>query len=460
MSGCWERKEACAFVKKKHKLKKYLLLQMEYPSHRLILCASSDVFQCMLMNPSWTESRETKVILKETQACANCFEDFLKYFYTGKIQLDFTKIIPLVSLADKYNVCDLLKLGLNFMARNVSIAAKRHQLITWYQFAADSGRHELAENAAKFIKANFEKVSQTVDFGSLAFEQLMKLVQTSDIVVQDEMTFFQCIYRWIQLQRQEMEKAGEESTDLVIDHYVQSILPHIRFPMMTPSQLAHLLLNPLSVSHMSLLVERLRIAVAYHEDKLEEYPEVKAIDPRFFTPRLYTIEKYCASISVDHFHNLQYYHCRSLVFSTQRSTQEKSLETDEALDWVVDVYPKGVWFQRCMTVYRPSGLELPERILKTVRVAISTASEEELRVRIGLLVVGLQDGFEHIRKVACRNYIFSVGDQILNFDDLVDYDDLDNRKTKSNFLSGSLSRDSFKLHVVIVPLTKLSTLQL
>ena len=51
----------------------------EYPSHRLILCASSDVFQCMLMNPSWTESRENRVELKESSACANCFEDFLRY---------------------------------------------------------------------------------------------------------------------------------------------------------------------------------------------------------------------------------------------------------------------------------------------------------------------------------------------------------------------------------------------
>ena len=53
---------------------------------------------------------------------------FFRYFYTGKIQLDFTKIIPLVSLADKYNVCDLLKLGLDFMERNVAVAAKRHQV--------------------------------------------------------------------------------------------------------------------------------------------------------------------------------------------------------------------------------------------------------------------------------------------------------------------------------------------
>jgi hypothetical protein len=37
----------------------------------------------------------------------------------------------LVSLADKYNVKDLLKLGLDFMSRNVSTACKKNQIVAW-----------------------------------------------------------------------------------------------------------------------------------------------------------------------------------------------------------------------------------------------------------------------------------------------------------------------------------------
>ena len=39
------------------------VFQVEYPSHRLILCASSDVFQVMLMNSNWSSSRTAKVVL-------------------------------------------------------------------------------------------------------------------------------------------------------------------------------------------------------------------------------------------------------------------------------------------------------------------------------------------------------------------------------------------------------------
>ena len=44
-----------------------------------------------------------------------------------------------------------------------------------------------------------------------------------------------------------------------------------RFPMMTPAQLADLLLNPLAQSHMELLVENIRIAMAYHKNQVSFY---------------------------------------------------------------------------------------------------------------------------------------------------------------------------------------------
>ena len=69
----------------------------------------------MLMNPNWNESRENRIVLGETPSCEAVFEDFLKYLYTGKIALDFATVIPIVSLADKYNVTDLLRIGMIFL---------------------------------------------------------------------------------------------------------------------------------------------------------------------------------------------------------------------------------------------------------------------------------------------------------------------------------------------------------
>ena len=111
----------------------------EYPSHKLILCASSDVFQIMLHGDSWSESSQKRINLHETPSCEAVFEDFLKYLYTGKIHLDFATVVPIVSLADKYNVKDLLKLGLDFMKRNISTACKKNQVVSWFQLTLASG---------------------------------------------------------------------------------------------------------------------------------------------------------------------------------------------------------------------------------------------------------------------------------------------------------------------------------
>jgi hypothetical protein len=102
--------------------------------------------------------------------------------------------------------------------------------------------------------------------------------------------------------------------------------------------------------------------------------------------------------------------------------------------------------------------QVPERVLRTVRVAVTTKEAlEEIRVKIGILVIGNQDSFEHIRCVRTRNYIFSPNDQIVNFDDLVDHDDLIMQKPRSCFLSGE-TRESFKILVTITPMSKYSSL--
>ena len=82
------------------------------------------------------------------------------------------------------------------------------------------------------------------------------------------MTLFTCMYRWLEEKKKLMVELGEENIELHLDHFITELLPKIRFPMMTPAQLADLLLNPLSQTHTELLVERIRMAMCYHKNQL------------------------------------------------------------------------------------------------------------------------------------------------------------------------------------------------
>jgi hypothetical protein len=80
---------------------------------------------------------------------------------------------------------------------------------------------------------------------------------------------------------------------------------------------------------------------------------------------------------------------------------------------------------------------------------------------VGILIHGVQDGVEHIRTVIERNHHFGETDNVLNFDDLLSFDELNNPPggmsaggTSSPYLVGH-NRDVLKLRIVIAPLSGL-----
>lgn len=58
----------------------------------------------MLMNSTWSDSHQEVIELQEVPQCIEVFPVFLQYFYTGVITLEQTNIMPMLVLADKYNV--------------------------------------------------------------------------------------------------------------------------------------------------------------------------------------------------------------------------------------------------------------------------------------------------------------------------------------------------------------------
>lgn len=70
-----------------------------YPAHRVILCASSEVFQVMLMNPEWNECKKSVIELKEDPPCSDVFPQFLKYLYVGQIRISLQTVMPMLAVS-------------------------------------------------------------------------------------------------------------------------------------------------------------------------------------------------------------------------------------------------------------------------------------------------------------------------------------------------------------------------
>ncbi|KPJ16331.1 Peptidyl-prolyl cis-trans isomerase FKBP5 [Papilio machaon] len=109
-----------------------------------------------------------------------------------------------------------------------------------------------------------------------------------------------------------------------------------------------------------------------------------------FTPRLYTEDTWGSVLAVDNFHSLPCYHMRTFIFSTRPALADIA-HTDRMMEWTVDLYPKGVWFRKSMLIAWSGTYDVPEAVLRTVRIAITCLSvtapdpyrpEPDVRVKV------------------------------------------------------------------------------
>ncbi|KAE8751315.1 hypothetical protein FOCC_FOCC001886 [Frankliniella occidentalis] len=434
----------------------------EYPAHRLILCASSEVFRIMLMSPQWSECKESRIVLGETPACAEVFDRFLQYFYTGHICVDSQTVMPILTLADKYNIKDLTNVCQNYMYEHVQYAATTNQLVAWHQYTQACGHIKVAKKCQDFIKWNLQLIAQTPDFGNFEPEILISILEQDDIVILDEMTLLEYVVRWINHQRDALfAEAGyimdEEGASVCIcdidiktlsevnsqiKDLVCRVITHIRFPMMSPTQLASLLIQPIVQEFKEFFVQRMAIGMSYHADQKERVEDVCVHDEAgisLFTPRLYTSECWSMLLPIENYSHLPPYQLRSHVFSSHTALADH--KGHKTCEWAVDIYPKGVWFQKFYSIVWQGMEEVPEVVLRTVRVSITckeppSEPEGEMRVKVGILVHGVMDGVEHIMRTVVRTHRFDVENKVLNLDDVVSFD-------KLNRDIASLSRESY-----------------
>ncbi|XP_051157038.1 BTB/POZ domain-containing protein 17 isoform X2 [Leptopilina boulardi] len=438
---------------------------VEYPAHRLILCASSDVFQVMLMSPQWTESQESRVTLQETPQCVPIFSEFLRYFYTGQIRISNEIVLPILSLADKYNVKDLIKLCLDYMENHIALAATHGTLVSWLQYTLNCGHHDITQAFQNFIKWNLELVAKTTDFGNFELDILIALLHQSSLVVKDEMTLYKCLESWLDHQANRLRcQMPINELELTLKQLVMAVMSPVRFPMMSPRQLADLLLSPLTQKYKEFFVERMAIGMSFHSGQNERVREVIKTEEDgclLFEPRLYTVDTCSSLLTIENFHSLRSYHTRTLVFSSHSYLAEYA--GDQTCEWVVDIYPKGVWFKKFFLIVWQGTVEMPEHVIRSVRLSLTCKeppanSDSDKRVKIGVLIYGLQDGVEHIARVMETIHRFNKNDRVLNLDDLLPFEELNPQQNGgmnsdnavSSFLVGP-NKDMLKLHIVISP---------
>lgn len=433
-----------------------------YPAHRVILCASSEVFQVMLMNPEWNEWSETMIELKEDPVCYPVFPSFLEYLYKGQIKISLDTCMPILSLADKYNIKDLVQLCSDYMNKHFAVAAKHGCFVGWLSYGWLQPFHRnLAEELLKFLKWNLKIVAETSEFLDLDINILLMLLQQNDLVIDSEYNLFKIIQKWCLYKRDQIineSSLSDEEKERQVQCMTEAVIQNIRFPMMTTAELARIAQEePLTKLHTQFFTKLITFAINFHSGCPPNVTESDGSLELIFTPRLYTSDQFCVGINVPEFEKVEDYKSIAANFFSQMALAEAE-QNDQTLAWELDFFPRGVRFNAAKLINWYLTAEIPEVILKTVRMRIICREKqmEDKKFMIGVLISGIQNKITYIKTVYIRVKYFSNDKNVLNIDNLLPYEELELSSVNlSPYLIGP-QYDTLDLSVIIIPLSQLS----
>ena len=167
--------------------------------------------------------------------CVNVFTRFLKFLYSCHIKLNMENTLPVLILADKYNVDDLRNVCITFACSFIIPKLQLKDVFhVWFQYATKCGNRRLIESCVTALSVKMDDITGSVEWEeewtNLDKDQLIELLKSSDLVIKDEFLLWEATLKWLS-SPQHPKRAAEN-----IEQF-RDILEHIRFPMMMPEQL-------------------------------------------------------------------------------------------------------------------------------------------------------------------------------------------------------------------------------
>lgn len=226
-----------------------------------------------------------------------------------------------------------MQLCVDYMLKHISKAATQGCLISWlhYTISFSPYHQEITDTIQRFLKWNLDIVAEARDFVELDVNILIALLQQNDLVLKNEYELFEYAENWFNMRRRQIDV--EQTTNSITDEQksqnlkdlLRSIFVHIRYAMMTPRELAKLLLKTTIKQDAEFFVERISIGMTYHAGQDECIQKVqKTQDGSLqFTPRLYTSDTYGLSMNVPDFENVENYQRFCGCFFSQRNLSEQ-----------------------------------------------------------------------------------------------------------------------------------------
>ncbi|CAO2646261.1 Galectin-3-binding protein [Lemmus lemmus] len=265
-----------------------LFIQVTGQGHRdLTLCVHKLILNTNPEAQALQQAVGRSVIMRVDTECMPVVRDFLRYFYTRRIEVTMSSVKCLHKLASAYEATQLRDYCGRLFATLLPQDPTFHTPLDLYAYAQATRDSVLEELCVQFLAWNFEPLTQTEAWLTVPTALLQALLSNSELAVSSELDLLKAVDLW--------------STESGVSHAeAERLVEKVRFPMMLPQELFELQFNlSLYQGHQALFQRKIMQALEFHTVPLSVLTRYGGLNltEDSYKPRLYTSSTWSAFVT-------------------------------------------------------------------------------------------------------------------------------------------------------------------
>ncbi|XP_053708319.1 uncharacterized protein LOC128751384 [Synchiropus splendidus] len=221
---------------------------------------------------------ESEIAVNVSHSCQPYFTAFIRYLYTGKVEVNYSSAQCFHWIASKFHVKSLMEASSRLFTGLLTEDSSFHSQVALYSYAVETSDLVLQENCLQYLAWNIENLANSPAWPTLSLEVIKSLLLRSDLVLNNEYSLLQSVERWILASNSSLESQAD-------------LLSHIRFPMIPVEMLYKLEFNnTVYETHKDVYRSKILKALLFHVlpiTSLESHPDFNKNDVDYHF-RIYT----------------------------------------------------------------------------------------------------------------------------------------------------------------------------
>uniref|UniRef100_A0A8C6RR73 Galectin-3-binding protein n=1 Tax=Nannospalax galili TaxID=1026970 RepID=A0A8C6RR73_NANGA len=265
-----------------------LFIQVTGQGHGdLSLCAHTLILNTNPEAEALWQVLGSSVIMRVDAECMPVVRDFIRYFYTRRIEVTMSSVKCLHKLASAYGAMQLRDYCGRLFATLLPQDSTFRTPLDLYAYAQTTGDSVLEDLCVQFLAWNFEPLTQVEAWSSVPTTLLQALLPKNELAISSELDLLRALDLWSK------ETGASHSV-------VEALLDQVRFPMILPEELFELQFNlSLYQGHQALFQRKTMQALEFHTVPFRVLAQYRGLNltEDTYKPRIYTSTTWSALVT-------------------------------------------------------------------------------------------------------------------------------------------------------------------